>query len=600
MEYEKAFFRVYERMLDGNIHKRSQLLGLSKICFAMSFVVVCCVFFSQIAYSGGKGCVHQAVQQYFFMNQGKLFPAKEDALLMDKFSAPGDSTISDAAFWMFGNKTKSKSGRLLAPDSDVVNITDPGFAFLYNTSSKDIPIQNRTSLYMRGDIVNLFIMSNSAESSQPLIPVSTKHYPYIPPVVAANFSTKASVVAVTEEYVMLGLNKRNFSWFTPVHTIPIDGACLFKQQTFLSRFIDQTEDMIIFDVISAFNTVKETLAVHSKDSKSYWLWKSWQLRVGPGLFGIPLANKIYEVVYLFFGLVLVSFSLSLYAKAVNLLSPMLIYAMVTCCGERLRQFNPALGGIQPNGFWNQFHRAFTWVGIYLKTLKRRRNSKKFEFCFMASILLMIFLFYFSYLYLFSITQKILFTKASTVDLEGGLFAFLAMMELISMFMFRTRESLYFGPKLIYLGVMIYLLYANLTFHGFYALAVVSLNLFAFGVIAFCLGAFEMPARMLRDADFNKPTMNRPRVLYQPLFSITWYHDLPPFWTTFLPFYDRSYFTPEEMSLLDQNYQMLMPYLRNQIRDQDQGGEEMEQMNLLAPAANQQEAPENNPQPAAQP
>lgn len=595
MEYEKAFFRVYERMLDGNLHKRTQLLVLSKICFFSSFLVFLCVIISQLSYSRGGGCVHQAWDQYLLANQGKLYPSKSEAVMMDKFSSQGDSTISDAAYWMFANKTKSKSGgRLLGQDNNTVTINDTLLPFV-NQSSIDVPVQNRTSFYMKGDILNFFIMYNSeGDLRAPLVPTSSKSYPYIPPVLASNFSLKASIVTVTEEYAMLGLTKRNVSWFTPIHTVPVDAACVFKQQNFLGRFIDQVEDIVIFDVISAFPKVKENLAINSRDSKSYWLWKSWQLKVGPGLLGIPLTNKIYEVVYLFFGLVLVSFSLSLYAKAVNLLSPMLIYAMVTCCGERIRQMNPALGGIQQNGFWNQFHRAFTWVGIYLKTLKRRRNSKKFEFCFMASILMMIFLFYFSYLYLFSITQKILFTKASTVDLEGGLFAFLAMMELISMFMFRTRESLYFGPKLIYLGVMIYLLYVNFTIHGFYSAAVVSLNLFAFGVIAFCLGAFEMPARMLRDADFNKPTMNRPRVLYQPLFSITWYHDLPPFWTTFLPFYDRTYFTPEEMSLLDQNYQMLMPYLRNQIRDQDQAGEEMEQLNLLAAGNQPAEEPVNPP------
>jgi hypothetical protein len=52
------------------------------------------------------------------------------------------------------------------------------------------------------------------------------------------------------------------------------------------------------------------------------------------------------------------------------------------------------------------------------------------------------------------------------------------------------------------------------------------------------------------------------VLYQPLFALTWYHDLPPFWTMFLPYYDRSCFTDDEMSLVDQRWPQMNAYLTN--------------------------------------
>jgi len=59
---------------------------------------------------------------------------------------------------------------------------------------------------------------------------------------------------------------------------------------------------------------------------------------------------------------------------------------------------------------------------------------------------------------------------------------------------------------------------------------------------------------------EKPTSERPRALYQPLFSLTWYHDLPPFWTMFIPFYQREEFNQQELSLIDQRYAEMNNYL----------------------------------------
>ena len=59
---------------------------------------------------------------------------------------------------------------------------------------------------------------------------------------------------------------------------------------------------------------------------------------------------------------------------------------------------------------------------------------------------------------------------------------------------------------------------------------------------------------------DKPSELRPRALYQPLFSQTWYHDIPPLWSMFIPFYDRKFFNRNELSLVDGRYTDLNTYL----------------------------------------
>lgn len=162
---------------------------------------------------------------------------------------------------------------------------------------------------------------------------------------------------------------------------------------------------------------------------------------------------------------------------------------------------------------NQFYRAFSWIGIYLQTIQRNQGAMKYESFFILSIFLTLFFFYFTYICLAHLTSKVLFPGSIPEDLDGNLFGFMATVELTSLFFFRTRESLYFVPKITFATLLCFLMYVNFTAYGFYMKAFFIANLFIIATVVYCIGAFEIPSIMLRDNDFNKPTSGRPRALF---------------------------------------------------------------------------------------
>jgi len=74
---------------------------------------------------------------------------------------------------------------------------------------------------------------------------------------------------------------------------------------------------------------------------------------------------------------------------------------------------------------------------------------------------------------------------------------------------------------------------------------------------------EIPALSWNPSYHYTPTAEKPRTLYNPLFSMAWYYDLPQLWTMFYPLHDRSTFTENEMALVDRKYVILNQLLNNQ-------------------------------------
>ena len=88
-------------------------------------------------------------------------------------------------------------------------------------------------------------------------------------------------------------------------------------------------------------------------------------------------------------------------------------------------------------------------------------------------------------------------------------------ELGCVFFIRSKQGLYFVPKITYLIIFIFLIYVNFTPYGFYALAMkICMSL----IMAYWFGMvllFEAPVLALPDFHLEKPTDNRPRALFQP-------------------------------------------------------------------------------------
>jgi hypothetical protein len=60
-------------------------------------------------------------------------------------------------------------------------------------------------------------------------------------------------------------------------------------------------------------------------TKENWYWKKTQIQAHKGLFSTPIYLKLYHLIYLSAGIVLLSFATSLYTKIVTLLSPVILY-----------------------------------------------------------------------------------------------------------------------------------------------------------------------------------------------------------------------------------------------------------------------------------
>lgn len=99
--------------------------------------------------------------------------------------------------------------------------------------------------------------------------------------------------------------------------------------------------------------------------------------------------------------------------------------------------------------------------------------------------------------------------------------------------------------------------------AFYCLAFAA-AFFLFLFITF----IEIPALSWNPSFHYTPSLEKPRTLYNPLFSMSWYYDLPHLWTMFYPLHDRSTFTEQEMSLVDRKYLTLNQLLNPENNSQN--------------------------------
>lgn len=73
----------------------------------------------------------------------------------------------------------------------------------------------------------------------------------------------------------------------------------------------------------------------------------------------------------------------------------------------------------------------------------------------------------------------------------------------------------------------------------------------------------------------KPNINKPRLLFNPLFNLNFKSDLPPFWTIFFPLFGSSQFFRRNFSFLDRNMREL-----RRIREENQNNQNFHEQNNL--------------------
>ena len=200
------------------------------------------------------------------------------------------------------------------------------------------------------------------------------------------------------------------------------------------------------------------------------------------------------------------------------------------------------------------YRAFPWIGIYLYALNvnGRRKDRHIIFAFFC----MIAVFYCLYLSALFIWDTLLFCKSIPKGLDENFYAFIAFLEFLSLLFIRTRSTLKYFPLMSITVMMMFLYYVQFTSYGFYSMGLFLTTYLILGLFALMLSLFEIPGLEWNPFHHYTPSIDSPRMMYFPVFSLSWYHDLPQMWSMFYPLFGRSSFTVAQMSMIDRNYILL--------------------------------------------
>lgn len=210
-------------------------------------------------------------------------------------------------------------------------------------------------------------------------------------------------------------------------------------------------------------------------------------------------------------------------------------------------------------------RTFPWIGIYLYALlyNHRQHEKKYViFAFICLLLL----FYFIYLGSYYFWNATLFGKSFPKGLEESYYSFIAAIELINLLFFRTRTTLKYLPKYLFILQFMFLYHLNNTAYGNYNILFGFMSALSFFLISYTLLHLEIEALDWNPSFHYTPSVEKPRMLYYPLFNMSEFYDLPQFWTMFYPLYGRSQFHEEEMALVDRNYVLLNNRMSNSLNN----------------------------------
>ena len=209
---------------------------------------------------------------------------------------------------------------------------------------------------------------------------------------------------------------------------------------------------------------------------------------------------------------------------------------------------------------------------------------------MSQVGLMI-IFYCIFVSLFEFLDSLLFVMSFPLGIDLKFYILIVVMEVTSFLFIRTRTSLKFFPKMVFIFLFTFCFYIQFNGYAFYNEAFLCLVFACLFFLCLFISFIEIPALSWNPSYHYTPSIEKPRTLYNPLFSMSWYYDLPHLWTMFYPLHDRSTFTENEMALIDRKYLVLNQLLNNPGHGQHQGfnGINFQQANEMGAGINNLEA-----------
>lgn len=131
-----------------------------------------------------------------------------------------------------------------------------------------------------------------------------------------------------------------------------------------------------------------------------------------------------------------------------------------------------------------------------------------------------------------------------------------LIELLNVIVCRTRLSIVYTCKI--LSIVLFLTSYALIVDGFnMPQYYISMCLYS-SIIHYLILIIYVEASVasLSDDCIHKPTYDRPRTYYFPVFNIRWHDGLPPLWTLLVPLAPRESFSSRQLSYVDKNYEVM--------------------------------------------
>jgi len=424
--------------------------------------------------------------------------------------------ILQAPFFFFGNFTYLGKSRCLEPMLAMDFIRDP-------TSKMPLEELNRTKVILPEDIVDIRIREREFEE----ISKRDEHFNHA----HFQFSGRDYLVSLNEN----AKRAHNFTY----HNITIDSDCYAS--TFIGKFV--LAGILDFEVILANEiiTSMKDYEVHLKNFRTNTVIPLSTHKVK----GIHEFSKTkFFPIYLILNLLQIMFALFL-VHTITALSLRFFFMYVPIFFF--------LGTERDSRLQRQIIRIYSWIGLHYHTL--HINGKKVFWIFIC--------FYLNYLLFGWLLDAVcvywdffLFNKPFLKNISGDFYGLIYWAELFSVLFIRTRTSLKYVPRFYMLLLVMFIYYFQHTVLGFYDLGLTLLKLSVYMLFTYFLLTFEVPALEWNPSAHYTPSLNSPRALYFPIFSLTWNHELPPIWTMFYPLFGRSYFTNNELALVNGNYSLL--------------------------------------------
>lgn len=216
---------------------------------------------------------------------------------------------------------------------------------------------------------------------------------------------------------------------------------------------------------------------------------------------------------------------------------------------------------QLNAFRFTLYKTFPWLGLYLHAINLN-DKRQVRWIFFSQVGMMI-VFYCIYVSLFDFLDSLLFLWNFPLGINLKFYILIIVLEVCSFMFIRTRTSLKFFPIFVFIFLFIFCFYIQFNGYAFFDEAFYCIVFGTLGIFFMFVTFLEIPALSWNPSYHYTPSPEKPRTLYNPLFSMAWYHDLPQLWTLFYPLHDRTTFTENEMALVDRKYLVLNQLLNQQ-------------------------------------